>query len=209
MTPLRLCGATAATAFRVCISFGARRRPIAMRDSFPLSVWRVTWNFAQKTFKVVTKTMPNKLIGHHGTSRERAETILAEGFTASQNSYDWLGDGVYFWQDAPLQAMEWASKNFGTDACVVESTIEIRDFINLLDVEWMSWLTDVHDEFLKELRRAGRSPPNQSEMAHRLDRAVINFGVKILEDAGLLARGVIGAFREGRPVLHKLGAIQP
>ena len=86
--------------------------------------------------------MPNrKLVGHHGTSRQIAETVLSKGFRASQNAYDWLGDGAYFWQDAPLRAMEWATQAFGTDAAVLEATIEARDFINLLDVEWMSWLT--------------------------------------------------------------------
>src|SRR5271168_2905737 len=103
-----------------------------------------------------------KLIGHHGTSRQIAETILSEGFAASQNSYDWLGDGAYFWQDAPLRAMEWAKQIFAEDAVVIEATIEIRDFINLLDVEWMSWLTEIYDEYLEELKRSGQPPPVQS-----------------------------------------------
>jgi hypothetical protein len=144
--------------------------------------------------------MTTKLLGHHGTSTQRAERILAEGFAASQNSYDWLGDGAYFWQDAPLRAMEWARRTFGADACVIEATIEVRDFVNLLDVEWMSWLTEIYDEYLNHLKITGQLLPTQSEMAHRLDRAVINFGVTVLEDAGLPVRGVIGAFREGRPV---------
>jgi hypothetical protein len=145
--------------------------------------------------------MPGRtIVGHHGTSRQVAETVLSEGFRASQNSYDWLGDGVYFWQDAPLRAMEWAISTFGHDAVVIEATIEVRDFINLLDIEWMSWLTDVHDQYLDELKKSGQPLPVQTDRAHRLDRAVINFGVSILETSGLRVRGVIGAFREGRPV---------
>jgi hypothetical protein len=145
--------------------------------------------------------MPNrKLVGHHGTSRQIAETVLSKGFRASQNAYDWLGDGAYFWQDAPLRAMEWATQAFGTDAAVLEATIEARDFINLLDVEWMSWLTDVFDQYLDEIKRSGRAVPVQTDRAHRLDREVINFGISILESGGISVRGVIGAFREGRPV---------
>ncbi len=140
------------------------------------------------------------VIGHHGTNKEIAGRILAQGFEASCNPYDWLGDGAYFWQEAPLRAMEWARKTFGSSAAVVEAEIELRDFINLIDIEWMSWLTDVHDEYLHELKRGGKPIPNQTEGAHRLDRAVINFGIQILESSGLPVRGVIGAFREGRPV---------
>jgi hypothetical protein len=126
--------------------------------------------------------------------------VLSEGFRARQNPYDWLGDGVYFWQDAPLRAMEWAVRTFGGDAVVIEARIQVRDFINLLDVEWMSWLADVHDLYLDELKKSGEPLPVQTDGAHRLDRAVINFGISILEASGITVRGVIGAFREGRPV---------
>jgi hypothetical protein len=39
-----------------------------------------------------------ELVGYHGTNRQAAESILANGFETSQNEYDWLGEGVYFWQ---------------------------------------------------------------------------------------------------------------
>src|SRR5713101_349263 len=64
----------------------------------------------------------------------------------------------------------------------------------------MSWLSEVHDQYLDELKRSGEPLPVQSDRAQRLDRAVINFGVSILEASGIPVRGIIGAFREGRPV---------
>jgi hypothetical protein len=140
------------------------------------------------------------LTGHHGTSRKTADMILAQGFTISRNSYDWLGDGAYFWQDAPLRALEWARIAFGAEGVVLEASIEIRDFINLLDTEWMSWLADVYDQYLREQKTAGKVLPVQTDKSHRLDREVINFGVSILEESGIPVKGVIGAFREGRPV---------
>jgi len=158
-------------------------------------------------------TEARKLTGHHGTSRQIAEIVLTKGFLASGSSYDWLGDGAYFWHEAPLRAFEWAARQFGADGVVVEATIEIRDFINLLDMEWMSWLTDVHDQYLVELKESGAPLPIQTEGAHRLDRAVINFGVSLLETSGFHVGGVIGAFREGRPVfpnsaLYSLSHVQ-
>ncbi|HEU4883856.1 MAG TPA: hypothetical protein VFT45_16470 [Longimicrobium sp.] len=49
-----------------------------------------------------------RAIGYHGTSAEAARRILSSGFEISRNEYDWLGDGAYFFQDAPLRAREWA-----------------------------------------------------------------------------------------------------
>jgi hypothetical protein len=145
--------------------------------------------------------MPSeKIVGHHGTSRQIADQVLSQGFLASKNTYDWLGDGVYFWQNAPLRALNWAVKTFGADGVVIEADIEVRDFINLLDIEWMSWLADVHDQYLLEVKKKGLIPPLQTERAHRLDREVINFGIEVLEQDGHSVRGVIGSFREGRPV---------
>jgi len=40
---------------------------------------------------------PRRVYGYHGTSAAAAELILRDGFMASKRSYDWLGDGVYFW----------------------------------------------------------------------------------------------------------------
>jgi hypothetical protein len=139
--------------------------------------------------------------------------VLSEGFKVSKNSYDWLGDGVYFWQDAPRRAAEWARSLHGGDIAVIGASIEPREFINLLDTDWMGWLAEVHDQYVTEQKSAGNPLPIQVGGAHRLDRAVINFGVEILEADGIKVGGVIGAFSEGRPVfpnstLFDLGHVQ-
>ena len=45
---------------------------------------------------------PITVTGYHGTTRRFAEKILRDDFVASVNEWDWLGHGVYFWQDAPM-----------------------------------------------------------------------------------------------------------
>lgn len=147
-----------------------------------------------------------QIVGHHGTNRQAAETVLLNGFQVSANPYDWLGDGAYFWQNAPLRASAWARQNFESDWVVIEAVIKVQNFINLLDIEWMSWLAEVHDQYLSELKRSGTELPVQTGGAHRLDRAVINFGVSILEANGVPVGGVIGAFREGRSVFPNFAA---
>ncbi len=50
-----------------------------------------------------------EIYGYHGTSQTKAASILINGFRASDNDYDWLGTGIYFFQDAPLRAKQWAN----------------------------------------------------------------------------------------------------
>lgn len=54
---------------------------------------------------VLTNSSSVVIKGYHGTTRDRAERIMAGGvWLESTNGYDWLGPGVYFYQDAPLRA---------------------------------------------------------------------------------------------------------
>lgn len=49
------------------------------------------------------------MIGHHGTNQELAKSILINGFNKSHGE-QWFGDGVYFFEDDPLEAKDWAIK---------------------------------------------------------------------------------------------------
>ena len=43
------------------------------------------------------------VLGYHGCERKVGETILAgkDHVTPSENVYDWLGHGAYFWENSP------------------------------------------------------------------------------------------------------------
>lgn len=140
------------------------------------------------------------VLAYHGTSSEASDRIEAEGFHASQNLYDWLGDGIYFFQDAPLRAREWARERYGREGVVLGAEIHLTDCMDLLDVAWYDVLSDAHDDYVTLLRRSNRSRPIQSEGAHPLDRAVINYTVGVLGEAGIRIACVRAAFREGRQV---------
>ena len=125
---------------------------------------------------------------------------MAEGFQLSLNPYDWLGDGVYFFQDAPQRAWNWAGERHGENAAVIRAHILLADCIDLLDSGWYQVMTDAYDSYVSNLRRSGQPIPIQSRGAHRLDRAVINYMVGVLGENGLRVACVRAAFGEGRPV---------
>jgi hypothetical protein len=141
-----------------------------------------------------------RAIGFHGTSIERAERILAGGFRSSRNDYDWLGDGVYFFQDAPRRAREWARERFGAEAAVLGAEIDLDGCIDLLDTQWQRVIAIAHKRYLKRLARAGAPPPRQTPGAHRLDRNVLNYLADGLKRKGLVVRSMRAAFPEGEPL---------
>jgi len=53
---------------------------------------------------------PNLCIGFHGCEKSRQEKLISESsyFKMSQESFDWLGHGMYFWDNNEKRAMQWA-----------------------------------------------------------------------------------------------------
>lgn len=113
--------------------------------------------------------------GYHGTSQEAARRILETGeMHVSDSPYEWLGDGVYFFQGSIHRARQWAEQRHDSPA-VVCATIELGHCIDLLDNRWVPPIRLIE----RELRDAadgedeGRAPYNKDKM-HALDNRVIN-----------------------------------
>lgn len=140
-----------------------------------------------------------RAIGYHGTSAGAAQRILSAKFEISRNEYDWLGDGAYFFQDAPARALEWARRRFGDDAAVVGAEIDLNDGIDFLDVRWYEEVRRAYRRYRALLEQEGSRLPRQTRGAHRLDRHVVNYLVVVLLDRGLRVRSVRAAFGEGEP----------
>jgi hypothetical protein len=140
-----------------------------------------------------------RAIGYHGTSIEAARRILFSGFQVSRNDYDWLGDGAYFFQDAPARALEWARQRHGADAAVVGAEIDLEDCIDLLDLPWHLQVARAYPRLIAALKEQGHPVPHQTAGAHRVDRSLMNYLIDRLMDRGMAAGSVRAAFAEGEP----------
>jgi len=51
------------------------------------------------------------VLGYHGCNRAVGEKVIAgkEHLKASDNDYDWLGSGIYFWENSARRALDWAN----------------------------------------------------------------------------------------------------
>ena len=134
------------------------------------------------------------LTGYHGTSKEKSESILKNGFEISESkdkNYEWLGDGVYFWED-DYYAVQWniidieknnKDKNIETlkDYEIIKSKLRVNEskLFELSSPEG----SIIYNEFKEKLRN--RFIENGYEnYIEKLSKQSDKFWTNLLEDNG-------------------------
>jgi hypothetical protein len=139
--------------------------------------------------------------GYHGTTRARADAILSGGqFRISQNPWEWLGDGVYFWQDAPHRARAWGQQwgcRDGEEVAVLRAQLRLQACLDLLDTEWADLIWDYAARFETELSKQDIQLKNYLRGRHELDAAFFNYLVDAMREQGILIQTVRAAIAEG------------
>jgi hypothetical protein len=121
------------------------------------------------------RIVPRIVLGYHGTHRAAAQAIMSGSpFRLSRNHYDWLGDGVYFWEYGPVRALDWARQEFGEEAVVLRARIQLKDCLDLTDLKGTYGLKRAYQSFVKQTARVGMNLPRQKGANHALDRYLIN-----------------------------------
>lgn len=141
-----------------------------------------------------------EVYGYHGTSQTKAISILENGFLASDNDYDWLGTGIYFFQDAPIRAKQWAIEQHPNEPAVICARIQLDNCIDLFDIKWFPILENIYNLFDDQYRSANRPLPKQNpsrSKAHRLDCAFFNFASQLLSDREQTVACIRAVFVEG------------
>ena len=128
---------------------------------------------------------PIRVTGYHGTTRPRSANILEEGFTISQKPWEWLGHGVYFWQDAPYRAHAWArdwtrQRGIEGEPVVVAAELQLESYLDFLDVANTDILRPLAIKFLETLGEGAVALKNKYPN-HRLDCRFFNFVSEVLE----------------------------
>lgn len=82
------------------------------------------------------RKLPNLILGFHGCSKKVYDSVIHQGGTLrkSDNSYDWLGNGIYFWEYSHQRAKEWAVNRYGDDnGYVIGAVLDLGNCLNLTD----------------------------------------------------------------------------
>ncbi len=79
--------------------------------------------------------LPNLVLGFHGCKQDTYDKVISNGETLkeSDNKYDWLGHGIYFWEQNYQRAYEWAINKYGDNAAVIGAVIDLGYCLNLTD----------------------------------------------------------------------------
>lgn len=154
------------------------------------------------------------IIGYHGCDASLVEDVLSGKGTVkpSENTYDWLGRGIYFWEHGPARAQEWAIESSGLPKheirtpAVLGALIHLGDCFDLLDMEYTGFLRDTFpmiEEAFKAEHPGSDLPRNGGPglRSRKLDCAIINWAIPMLEaDRGKRFQSVRCVFTEGEPV---------
>lgn len=159
--------------------------------------------------------------GFHGCDRSVAEKIINQqiSFKRSENAYDWLGHGMYFWENSPSRAREFAEDRMNNpekaihpikNPAVIGAVIHLGKCLDLLDYNNLKLLREgfnILKATVEKLPKNISSKKSSSElMLRHLDCAVIETLHKVLEDDGLRAfDSVKGVFWEGKELYPNAG----
>ena len=157
---------------------------------------------------------PSVVYGFHVCERERAMQVLNQHerhLKASDNAYDWLGHGIYFWESSIKRAEEYAAQRLHPhkfkSPMIVGAVIELGNCLDLLDSDAIQQLAAAHRHLAAAMMVEGRPLPKNAAykrglpMQRNLDCAVIETLHSIVSKTpGLKGYdSVRGAFMEGEP----------
>ena len=128
------------------------------------------------------------VLGYHGCTSALAGDLVM-GKTAidqwepSRKSYDWLGNGIYFWEHGPRRAQEW-SLSHGRDGGVVGAVIQLGRCLDLADTQFTDLLPLAYDSIRNLYAEKGWPLPKNEKGNNALDCLVINAVVVQLGEPG-------------------------
>lgn len=159
----------------------------------------------------------NSVIGFHACEENLATKIL-NGETElimSENKYDWLGYGIYFWEDNLGRAIAWGKelekKDKSRRTAVIGALIDLGSCLNFANQEYLDDLNKKSIEVQTELMLLSESEkikeiPKNKDKSHELDCFIINN--MISEAKNKMDKefdSVRGIFIEGDPICEGSG----
>lgn len=180
----------------------------------------------------IYRNRPNLTIGFHGCDETIRNELVNNPNTVkkSQETYDWLGNGFYVWENNYERAFQWAKdkKSRGTlQTPSVVGVIYLLDYcLDFTDSEYIDILSEYHELLKDDLKVSGKTLPRNKDLPkdqyhdliiRELDCAVIEYlhqkiDEKISQDKTKLGFSelrpfdtVRGIFTEGGPAFNGAG----
>lgn len=164
---------------------------------------------------------PSFVYGFHGLDKQVALQILTQqdNFKHSNNHYDWLGHGVYFWENNYERAVQYAIEDSKRkhskikEPFVLGAIIDLGNCLDLLDQKYLDFLSLAYNDLKQSLELENKALPTNSSFSEKdfdfrkreLDCAVIRHAHQLAENEGMHFDSVRAAFWEGEPLYEGAG----
>ena len=163
----------------------------------------------------------NLVIGFHGCDQSVVDKVVAggENLLASTNDYDWLGNGIYFWENNEARALQWAEELAKRRSSSIQkpaaigAIIDLGYCLDLTDSLCLEELKKGYETLVAMCKETEMQMPQNSTMGsstdlllRKLDCAVIETMHKINKLANKRPYdSVKGVFWEGKPLYPNAG----
>jgi len=113
---------------------------------------------------------PNLLIGFHGCEEAVKQKLInsSNSIQISRKPYDWLGHGMYFWENNEVRAMEWAvekQKRGEIDKpAVVGAVLQLGHCCDLLDSRYVHLLKNSYELMADSYNAVGNDLPQNKSL---------------------------------------------
>lgn len=167
--------------------------------------------------------LPAFILGFHGCDKSLKEDLILgkTKLKPSTNDYDWLGSGIYFWENDPDRALSYAKSlmenpertrglQINTPS-VVGAVIDLGNCLNLFDEKNLQLVKDTYNFFIEHSKMTNKPiPQNQfgtDLLLRKLDCAVINTIHELIKETSVLPQydSVRAPFWEGAELYPNAG----
>ena len=162
--------------------------------------------------------LPNLVLGFHGCRKSTYDAVIKDGehLKPSDNDYDWLGNGIYFWENSFERAHDWATVKYGEDARVVGAVLDLGYCLNLTDYASTGVLKRGYEFLLSMSKRYNFTIPENRNGRSKTDILLRNLDCAVIEQIHEHNRrmnqtpydSIRGMFTEGEAVYPGAGFVE-
>jgi hypothetical protein len=105
------------------------------------------------------------VFGFHGCDESVAKEVIKnnKALRSSEQRYDWLGHGIYFWEGSETRALEWAiSRKDIKQPAVIGAVINLGNCLDLLDEGCIQKVSTAHEILIEEFKDIDEPLPENS-----------------------------------------------
>ncbi len=165
------------------------------------------------------RKLPNLVLGFHGCDQKVFDDVIGNKnkLKASCNDYDWLGSGIYFWENSYERAREWAGRHPKIKApAVVGAIIDLGHCLNLTDYASCELLKAGYELLKSRCESLGQPLPENKTIKGSKDVLLRLLDCAVIEQLHLWTKdnkypafdSIRGVFTEGEPIFPGSALLQ-